>query len=62
MPVEMIGWIAPQVSSEIIAPSGPVFDAEVIAETARVHEQADFDRVRAVILCDAEFLQRLYRQ
>ncbi len=45
MPVEMIGWIAPQVSSEIIRPQGPVFDPAVIAETARVHEEADFDRV-----------------
>ncbi|MEM7018042.1 MAG: LLM class flavin-dependent oxidoreductase, partial [Pseudomonadota bacterium] len=45
MPVEMIGWIAPQVSSEIIAPTGPVFDKDVIAHTARVHEDADFDRV-----------------
>jgi alkanesulfonate monooxygenase len=45
MPVEMIGWIAPQVSSEIIAPSGPIFDADVIAHTAKVHEAADFDRV-----------------
>ena len=41
----MIGWIAPRVSSEIIPVSGPPFDADVIAETARVHEQADFDRV-----------------
>jgi alkanesulfonate monooxygenase len=45
MPVEMIGWIAPRVSSEIISPSGPAFNAEVIAETAWVHEQADFDSV-----------------
>ncbi|MDH4076452.1 MAG: LLM class flavin-dependent oxidoreductase [Acidimicrobiia bacterium] len=45
MPVEMIGWIAPQVSSEIIRPQGPVFDPAVIAETARIHEEADFDRV-----------------
>lgn len=45
MPVEMIGWIAPRVSSEIIAPSGPPLQAEVIAETARIHEQAGFDRV-----------------
>ena len=28
MPVEMIGWIAPRVSSELIPPSGPPFDAE----------------------------------
>jgi len=45
MPVEMIGWVAPQVSSEIIPASGPVFDPAVIAETARIHEAADFDRV-----------------
>jgi alkanesulfonate monooxygenase SsuD/methylene tetrahydromethanopterin reductase-like flavin-dependent oxidoreductase (luciferase family) len=45
MPVELIGWIAPRVSSEMIPPSGPPFDAAVIAETARIHEQAGFDRV-----------------
>ncbi|MGD8416591.1 MAG: LLM class flavin-dependent oxidoreductase [Pseudomonadales bacterium] len=45
MPVEMIGWIAPQVSSEIVPPQGPVFDPAVIAETARIHEAAGFDRV-----------------
>lgn len=45
MPVEMIGWVAPQVSSEIIPPTGPVFDPAVIAETARIHEAAGFDRV-----------------
>jgi alkanesulfonate monooxygenase len=41
----MIGWIAPRVASELIPPSGPVFAAEVIAETARIHERAGFDRV-----------------
>jgi alkanesulfonate monooxygenase len=45
MPVEMIGWIASRVSSELIPPAGPPFDAEVIAETARIHERAGFDRV-----------------
>ena len=45
MPVEMIGWIAPRVSSEIIPPSGPSFNPEVIANTARIHEEAGFDRV-----------------
>ena len=45
MSVEIIGWIAPRVSSEIMPPSGPPFNAEVIAETARIHEQAGFDRV-----------------
>ena len=45
MPVEMIGWIAPRISSELIPPSGPPFDADVIAETACIHERAGFDRV-----------------
>ena len=53
MPVEMIGWIAPRVSSEIIPPSGPPFDPEVIAETARIHERAGFDRVLIGYFSDA---------
>ena len=53
MPVEMIGWIAPRVSSELIAPTGPPFDAEVIAETARIHERAGFDRVLIGYFSDA---------
>ena len=53
MPVEMIGWIAPRVSSELIPPSGPPFDADVIAETARIHESAGFDRVLIGYFSDA---------
>jgi alkanesulfonate monooxygenase len=53
MPVEMIGWIAPRVSSELIPPSGPPFDAEVVAETARIHERAGFDRVLIGYFSDA---------
>jgi alkanesulfonate monooxygenase len=53
MPVEMIGWIAPRVSSELIPPSGPPFEAEVIAETARLHERAGFDRVLIGYFSDA---------
>jgi alkanesulfonate monooxygenase SsuD/methylene tetrahydromethanopterin reductase-like flavin-dependent oxidoreductase (luciferase family) len=45
MPVEFIGWTSPQVSSEIIPAAGPVFSSEVLANTARVHEVAGFDRV-----------------
>ncbi len=54
----MIGWIAPRVSSELIPPSGPPFDAEVIAETALIHERAGFDRVLIGYFSDAadEFL------
>jgi len=53
MPVEMIGWIAPRVSSELIPPSGPPFDAGVLAETARIHERAAFDRVLIGYFSDA---------
>ena len=53
MPVEMIGWIAPRVGSEIVTPKGPPFDLDVIAETARIHEEADFDRVLIGYFSDA---------
>ena len=53
MPVEMIGWIAPRISSEIIPVKGPPFDAGVIAETARIHEDADFDSVLVGYFSDA---------
>ncbi len=53
MPVEIIGWIAPRVASEIVAPVGPPFDPDVIAETAKVHENADFDRVLIGYFSDA---------
>jgi alkanesulfonate monooxygenase len=53
MPVEIIGWIAPRVASEIVPPEGPPFSAEVVAETARIHEEADFDRVLIGYFSDA---------
>ena len=53
MLVEMIGWIAPRVSSELIPASGPPFDAEVVAETARIHERAGFERVLIGYFTDA---------
>src|SRR6185295_8632484 len=53
MPVEMIGWIAPRVSSEIIPAKGPPFDPGVLAETARIHERAGFDRVLIGYFSDA---------
>ena len=53
MPVEMIGWIAPRVSSELFPPSGPPFDAKVVAETARIHERSGFDRVLIGYFSDA---------
>ena len=53
MPVEMIGWIAPRVSSEIIPAQGPAFSADVVAETAHIHEDAGFDRVLIGYFSDA---------
>ena len=53
MPVEMIGWIAPRVSSEVLAPSGPSFNVDVISATALTHEKADFDRVLIGYFSDA---------
>jgi len=43
--VEIIGWAAPQESSEIIPARGPVFDPDVLRRTAQVHEASAFDRV-----------------
>jgi alkanesulfonate monooxygenase len=53
MPVEMIGWIAPRVTSEMLAPQGPPFSPDIIAMTARIHEKADFDRALIGYFTDA---------
>lgn len=45
MPVEMIGWVTPRISSEIIPVVGPPFDPAVIASSAQLHERSGFDRV-----------------
>lgn len=45
MPVEMIGWVTPRISSEIIPAAGPPLDPAIVAHTARLHERAGFDRV-----------------
>ena len=45
MSVEICGWLAPRVSSEIIAASGAPFDRSVITRTAKVHEDGGFDTV-----------------
>ena len=53
MPLEIIGWVAPRISSEVIDPSGPYFDLDVIKKTAQVHENGDFDRVLVGYFSDA---------
>lgn len=45
MSVEIAGWLAPRITSEILPPAGLPFDKEVITRTARVHEQGGFDTV-----------------
>lgn len=47
MPVEFIGYVTGRNQSEIIPGTGPVVDPDYIATTARVHEDAGFDRVLA---------------
>ncbi len=39
MSVEICGWLAPRITSEIIRPSGKPFDKDIITRTARVHEE-----------------------
>ena len=53
MPVEIIGWVAPHISSEIIHPSGPYFDLKIINKTAHAHENGDFDTVLTGYFSDA---------
>src|SRR5262249_45088781 len=53
MPVEMIGWIAPRVSSELIPPTRPPVGAPVLAQTGGIREGAGFDRVLIGYFSDA---------
>ncbi|MBS0243174.1 MAG: LLM class flavin-dependent oxidoreductase [Proteobacteria bacterium] len=53
MPVEMIGWVTPRISSEVVPAVGPPFDPDVIEQAARLHEAADFDRVLIGYFSDA---------
>lgn len=45
MPVELIGMIQPQLTSEIIPRRSPFVDPAFTRDFARVHEEAGFDRV-----------------
>jgi alkanesulfonate monooxygenase len=44
MPVEFIGFIGSQPSSEIHPPSGPVLDRAYVERVARAHDDGGFDR------------------
>ncbi|CAM3591446.1 alkanesulfonate monooxygenase [Rouxiella silvae] len=45
MSVQFIGMIGHRLSSEIIPATGPVFDKQYIADFAKAHEKAGFDRI-----------------
>lgn len=45
MSIEILGMIGHRLSSETIAPIGPVLDKDYITRFAQAHEQAGFDRV-----------------
>ncbi len=45
MTVNFIGMIGHRLSSETIAPTGPIFDKPYITELAQAHEAAGFDRL-----------------
>ncbi len=45
MSIQFLGMIGHRLASEIIPASGPVFDKRYIADFARAHEEAGFDRI-----------------
>lgn len=45
MSVQFIGMIGHRLSTEIIPPTGPVFDKDYIVRSAQAHEAAGFDRI-----------------
>ncbi len=45
MSIQILGMIGHRLSSETIAPVGPVFDKDYIRSFAKAHEDADFDRI-----------------
>lgn len=45
MSIQFLGMIGHRLSSETIAPAGPVFDRDYIVRFAQTHEAAGFDRL-----------------
>ncbi|MCO8169224.1 LLM class flavin-dependent oxidoreductase [Pseudomonas sp. 21LCFQ02] len=45
MSVQFIGMLGHRLTSETLAPTGPIFDKHVITDFARAHEEAGFDRI-----------------
>lgn len=45
MSIQILGMLGHRLTSEIIAPTGPVFDKQYIASIAKAHEDSGFDRV-----------------
>ena len=45
MSIQFLGMIGHRLSSETIAPAGPIFDRDYIVRFAKAHEEAGFDRL-----------------
>ena len=45
MSIQFLGMIGHRLSSETIAPVGPIFDRDYIVRFAQTHEAAGFDRL-----------------
>ena len=52
MSVQFIGMIGHRLASEIIPPAGPIFDKQYIADFAKAHEDAGFDRILVAYASD----------
>jgi alkanesulfonate monooxygenase SsuD/methylene tetrahydromethanopterin reductase-like flavin-dependent oxidoreductase (luciferase family) len=52
MSVQFIGMIGHRLASEIIPPAGPIFDKQYIANFAKAHEDAGFDRILVAYASD----------
>lgn len=52
MSVQFIGMIGHRLASEIIPPTGPIFDKQYIADFAKAHEDAGFDRILVAYASD----------
>jgi len=45
MSIQFLGMIGHRLASETLSASGPVFNKQYIADFARAHEDAGFDRI-----------------
>ena len=53
MALELIGWVAHRIESELLDDDGPPFDKQAIEKAAKVHEEAGFDTALVGYYSDA---------